>query len=54
LFLLCDAYYRVGDSERAALTAEVIRAFGADRKPLLDRLDRLVALHQADRPRAVQ
>lgn len=53
LFLLCDAYYRVGESEQAALTAEVIRALGADRKPLLDELERLVAVHQTDQPRVV-
>jgi tetratricopeptide (TPR) repeat protein len=52
LFLLCDAYYRVGKPEQAALTAEMVRALGADRKPLLDALDKLVALHQGDRPKA--
>lgn len=52
LFLLCDAYYRVGKTERAALTAEMVRALGADRKPLLDALDKLVALYQTDRPQA--
>jgi tetratricopeptide (TPR) repeat protein len=40
LLMLCDA----------ALTSEVIRALGADRAPLLDRLDRLVALHRKDQP----
>lgn len=50
LFLLCDAYYRVGKPEQAVLIAEVVRALGADRKPLLDRLEKLVALHQNDRP----
>jgi tetratricopeptide (TPR) repeat protein len=53
LFLLCDAYYRLGEREQAALIAEVIRALGADRKPLLDELKKLVALHQADRPLVV-
>ena len=52
LFLLCDSYYRVGKTEQAAFTAEMVRALGADRKPLLDALDRLVVLHQADRPQA--
>ena len=46
LFLLCDAYYRVGDTTQAALIAEVIRALGSDKKPLLDRLEKLAALHQ--------
>jgi lipoprotein NlpI len=49
LFLLCDAYYRIGKPEQAALTAEVIRALGADRKPLLDDLDRLMAQHRSNR-----
>ncbi len=48
LFLLCDSYYRVGRPKEALLTAEVIRALGADRKELLDRLKQLVAIHQAD------
>jgi tetratricopeptide (TPR) repeat protein len=46
LFLLCDAYYRVGDGKQAALIAEVIRALGSDKKPLLDRLEKLAAPHQ--------
>ena len=50
LFMLCDAYYRVGRPEQAALTAEVIRALGAGREPLLDQLERLVTLHQKDQP----
>jgi tetratricopeptide (TPR) repeat protein len=49
LFLLCDAYYRVGKPEQAILMAEVVRALGSGRKPLLDELERLVALHQSDR-----
>ncbi len=52
LLMLCDAYYRVGKPEQAAFTAEVIRAFGAGSKPLLDRLERLVAEHQKDQPQA--
>lgn len=50
LFLLCNAYYRVEEPEQAALIAEVIRALGAERKPLLDKLERLVALHEMDPP----
>ena len=50
LFLLCDAYYRVGKPEQAVLMAEVVRAFAAERKPLLDELEKLVTLHQSDRP----
>jgi tetratricopeptide (TPR) repeat protein len=48
LFMLCDAYYRVGNPEQASLTAEVIRALGAGREPLLDQLERLVTMHQKD------
>ncbi|HET9309182.1 MAG TPA: tetratricopeptide repeat protein [Candidatus Sulfotelmatobacter sp.] len=50
LFMLCDAYYRVGKPEQAALTAEVIRALGAGRERLLDQLERLVSQHQKDQP----
>ncbi len=50
LFLLCDSYYRVGKPDEALLTAEVIRALGAERRELLDRLKQLVALHQTDGP----
>jgi len=50
LLMLCDAYYRIGNSEQASLTAEVIRALGAGREPLLDQLERLVTLHQKDQP----
>ena len=50
LFLLCDAYYRVQDPDQATLIAQVIRALGANRKPLLDKLERLEMLHKADQP----
>jgi tetratricopeptide (TPR) repeat protein len=50
LFLLCDSYYIVGKADEALLTTEVIRALGADRKDLLDRLKQLVAIHQTDAP----
>jgi tetratricopeptide (TPR) repeat protein len=50
LFLLCDSYYIVGKADEALLTTEVIRALGADRKDLLDRLKHLVAIHQTDGP----
>jgi tetratricopeptide (TPR) repeat protein len=53
LFLLCDSYYRVGKPEQAALIAEVIRALGSDRKPLLDELEKLIAQHLTDRPQVV-
>lgn len=53
LFLLCDSYYRVGKPDDALLTAEVIRALGADRAPLLERLETLVKVHQTDRQPAV-
>ncbi len=50
LYMLCDAYFRIGRNEDALLTAEVIRVLGADRKPLLDELETLVRLHQTQRP----
>lgn len=50
LYTLCDAYFRAGEITQAMLTAEVIRALGADQKALLDALDRLVALHGAGQP----
>jgi tetratricopeptide (TPR) repeat protein len=53
LFLLCDSYYRIGKPDEGLLTAKVIRALGAEREPLLDKLERLVALHQTDRPHGV-
>ena len=48
LFLLCDSYYRVRKPDEALLTAEVIRALGAERQDLLDRLRELVAIQQKD------
>jgi tetratricopeptide (TPR) repeat protein len=48
LFLLCDSYYRVGKPDEARLTAAVIRVLGADRKPLIDKLETLVKLHPAE------
>ena len=50
LLMLCDAYFRTGRTDDALLTAEVIRAFGSDNKPVLSALDGLVKLHQADSP----
>ena len=62
LFLLCDSYYRVGKPDEALLTAEVIRALGAEKdaekdankgaetNDLLDRLSQLIATHQKDVP----
>jgi tetratricopeptide (TPR) repeat protein len=49
LFMLCDAYFRIGKKEEALLTAEVIRALGSDSKALLNAVDKLVRLHQEDR-----
>ncbi len=48
LYMLCDAYFRVGRTEDALLTAEVIRALGAGQQPLLDELEKLVRLHQTE------
>lgn len=52
LYMLCDAYFRIGKTEEALITSEVIRAFGSDNKALLSAVDELVKLHQADRPLA--
>jgi len=48
LLLLCDAYYRMGKPDSALVMAEVVRAFSGERKPLLDELEKLVALHQSN------
>ncbi len=48
LFLLCDAYFRVGQTQQALLTAEIIRALGDDRNSLLEDLQNLVAQHARD------
>lgn len=50
LLMLCDAYYRVGQPQKAALTAEVVRALAAENKGVLDRLDALVAQHRGPNP----
>jgi tetratricopeptide (TPR) repeat protein len=51
LFLLCDAYFRVGKKEDALLTAEVIRALGAGQRSLLDSVDQLLKRYQSSEPR---
>jgi 3-methyladenine DNA glycosylase AlkC len=50
LYMLCDAYYRVGKNNEAIVTAEAIRSLAANNKSLLADLDRLVKLHQAGQP----
>ncbi len=50
LFLLCDAYYKVGKPDDAALIADVVRAFGDGRKSLLEQLDSLQAHHSPASP----
>jgi tetratricopeptide (TPR) repeat protein len=50
LYMLCDAYFKLRKNDRAMLTAEVVRAFGSDRKDLLAAVDDLVKLHPADQP----
>ena len=47
LYMLCDAYFRIGRTEEAMLTADVIRALASDNKALLDAVDELVRLHKA-------
>jgi tetratricopeptide (TPR) repeat protein len=50
LLMLCDAYFRIGKTDAALLTAEVIRALGEDNPAMLDELQKLVKLHQAESP----
>ncbi len=42
LYLLCDAYFRVGDTQKADLTAETLAAFGHAEPALLDALNNLL------------
>lgn len=51
LLMLCDAYYRVGQPQKAALTAEVVRALAAGNKTVLDRLGELMAQHRGSNAR---
>jgi tetratricopeptide (TPR) repeat protein len=50
LFMLTDAYFRVGKTDQAMLVSQVVRAFGSDRKDLIEALNALVKLHQRDTP----
>jgi protein O-GlcNAc transferase len=50
LYMLCDAYYRVGKTNQANAMAEVIRSLAVNNKSLLNDLDQLVKLHQTDQP----
>jgi tetratricopeptide (TPR) repeat protein len=50
LYMLCDAYYRLGKNDQAFATAEAIRTLAANNKTLLDNLDQLVKLHQPNQP----
>jgi len=52
LFLLCDAYFRVGKKQDALLTTEVIRALGADQRTLMDSVDELLKRYQSSEPRS--
>jgi len=52
LFLLCDAYFRVGKRQDALLTAEVIRALGADQRTLMDSVDELLKRYRSSEPRS--
>jgi tetratricopeptide (TPR) repeat protein len=46
LYMLCDAYFRIGRMEEAMLTTEVIRALSPDNKALLSAVDELVRVHK--------
>lgn len=47
LYLLCDAYFRVGKMKEALLTAQVIHALGSDNPALLAAVDRLVEKYKS-------
>jgi tetratricopeptide (TPR) repeat protein len=42
LFMLCDAYFKVGRNQDGTLTAEMVRAFGSKQKELMAALDNLL------------
>ena len=42
LFMLCDAYFKVGRTNDGEVAAEMVRAFGSARKDLMSALDRLL------------
>lgn len=42
LFMLCNAYFKVGRNKEGALTAEMVRAFGSNQKELMAALDSLL------------
>lgn len=50
LYLLCDAYFRVGKANQAIITAEAIRSLAVNNRSLLDDLDKLVKSHQTNEP----
>ena len=47
LYLLCDAYLKVGKTKEALLTAQVIHALGSDNQTLLAAVDQLVGKYEA-------
>lgn len=46
LVMLTDAYFQVGNTEQAMITAQVARGLGSDDKALLNSLDRLLEAHK--------
>jgi len=50
LYMLCDAYFRIGKNDQALVTAEAIRSLGSKDKNLIADLDELVKLHQDEQP----
>jgi tetratricopeptide (TPR) repeat protein len=50
LYMLCDAYYRVGKANQANAMAEAIRSLAVNNKSLLNDLDKMVKLHETDQP----
>ena len=49
LYLLCDAYFRVGKDSEALITAQAIRSLSPNSQTLLSDVDRLVKLQQSER-----
>ena len=47
LLMLCDTYFRVGRTDDALLTAEVIQGLASDKPTILDELQKLEKLHKA-------
>jgi tetratricopeptide (TPR) repeat protein len=54
LFMLCDAYFKVGKNKDGALTAEMVRAFGSNQTELMAALDNLLQSQHSEQAIAPQ